>query len=567
MAGSIGPVIDPDPNYPQYHTLNFEAGEYYAQLSFVELNVDFTGTVNFTAKYRDKKTSNVKQYLYGGGVRVNSISYYDRPDQYAGNQIPAKKMNFSYSDIAGSGKSSGALLFPKPIHHYEYSYNNAFVYAFGLGYSKYDYSNSFTIFSSQNFIPIQKTRGADVGYQDVTVYETGKGESVYTYTSPIDQPNPDQVSSTFPPFVPVANYDYRRGLLMNEQKKDNNAVLQYKKSTQYNTYDTEKLTGISLRHVGSPYTEYIYAGHFNTYDAYILGCLNSNPSVWCGSGDPAGMIAMTANVEIVGKANQTHIERNEFFPNGNSIKTLEDITYNTRDYPIKQATTFADNSVKETTYNYAHEKGNQLMIDKNMIGFPLETITTQTSNGVTKTISRAETVYSTSVPTIQTGSLVLPLSVKSYDIQTNIPLTEVTYDKYDLKGKLQQYTTKDGVSTVIIWGYNQTQPIAKTEGAKLSDIQQSMIDTIVNASNTDASATSNNDETALLQALDSFRNNLLNVQITTYTYDPLIGVRTITPPSGIREVYLYDTANRLREIRENNQTGKLLKEFKYNYKN
>jgi hypothetical protein len=55
--------------------------------------------------------------------------------------------------------------------------------------------------------------------------------------------------------------------------------------------------------------------------------------------------------------------------------------------------------------------------------------------------------------------------------------------------------------------------------------------------------------------------------VTTYTYDPLIGVRSITPPSGIREVYIYDTANRLKEIRENDATGKLLKEFKYNYKN
>ncbi|WP_449400795.1 hypothetical protein [Chryseobacterium wanjuense] len=369
--------------------------------------------------------------------------------------------------------------------------------------------------------------------------------------------------------MPVANYDYTRGLLIDEQKKDNSTVLQYKKSTQYNTYDTEKLTGISLRHVGSPYTEYIYAGHFKTYDAYILGCLNSNPSVWCGSNDPAGMIAMTPNVEIVGKANQTHIENKEFFPNGNSIKTIEDITYNTRDYPILQKTTTTDITpvINEVAYAYAHEKGNQLMIDKNMVGIPLETTTTQTTGGVAKTISKTETIYPASVPTTQTGNLVLPTSVLSYDLQNGNPSTEVTYDKYDAKGNLQQYTTKDGVSTTIIWGYNQTQPIAKITGAKLSDIQQSMIDSIVNASNSDASNPAN--EPALITALDSFRNNsgLAGYQISTYTYDPLIGVTSITPPSGIREVYLYDTANRLKEIREGNQTGKLLKEFKYNYKN
>ncbi|MET3539291.1 hypothetical protein SAMN05216324_1501, partial [Chryseobacterium limigenitum] len=186
----------------------------------------------------------------------------------------------------------------------------------------------------------------------------------------------------------------------------------------------------------------------------------------------------------------------------------------------------------------------------------------------TKTLSKTETIYpiSQSEADVKTSGLVLPYTVLSTDLQ-NTPSTEVTYDKYDSKGNLQQYTTKDGISTTIIWGYNNTQPIAKIEGAKLSDIQQSMIDSIVNASNTDALAAPNNDETSFLSVLNTFKNNLPNYQVSTYTYDPLIGIRSITPPSGIREVYIYDTANRLKEIRENDATGKLLKEFKYNYKN
>jgi hypothetical protein len=201
-----------------------------------------------------------------------------------------------------------------------------------------------------------------------------------------------------------------------------------------------------------------------------------------------------------------------------------------------------------------------------MTGIPV--ITEMKENN--KIIGKTETIYPTSIPTPQAGNLMLPLSQKTFDLQTitNIA-TEVTYDKYDSKGNLQQYTTKDGISTTIIWGYNKTQPIAKIVGAKLSDIQQSIIDSIVTASDTDAQAAPNNDETSFLSVLNSFKTHsaLSNYQISTYTYDPLIGVRSITPPSGIREVYIYDTANRLKEIREDNQTGKLLKEFKYNYKN
>ena len=241
----------------------------------------------------------------------------------------------------------------------------------------------------------------------------------------------------------------------------------------------------------------------------------------------------------------------------------------------KQTTISPDGTTTETNYTYAHEKNNQLMISKNMISLPLETTTTQTiDGGGTKTLSRSEIVYPTALPTLQTGSFVLPVSVTSYDLQNNTPSTEVTYDKYDSKGNLQQYTTKDGISTTIIWGYNQSQPIAKITGAKLSDIQQSLIDAIITASNTDALAVPGNDETVFMNALDTFRKegSMSGYQITTYTYDPLIGVRSITPPSGIREVYLYDSANRLKEVKQmetdssGNITYKILKEFKYNYK-
>ncbi|MBP1163323.1 hypothetical protein JOE44_000207 [Chryseobacterium sp. PvR013] len=225
----------------------------------------------------------------------------------------------------------------------------------------------------------------------------------------------------------------------------------------------------------------------------------------------------------------------------------------------KEKTSLPDGIIKETNYSYAYEKNNQKLINANMIGIPLETETTQTIGVATQSLSKTETKY-------DHPSNLLPTSVLSYDFQNN-PSTEVTYDQYDSKGNLQQYTAKNGISTVIVWGYNQTKPIAKIEGAKLTDIQQSLIDAIVAASNTDASAAPNNDETAFLSALNTFRMNasLSAYQVTTYTYDPLIGVRSITPSSGIRENYIYDSAGRLEKVM--NADGKVLKEMKYNYKN
>lgn len=257
---------------------------------------------------------------------------------------------------------------------------------------------------------------------------------------------------------------------------------------------------------------------------------------------------------------------------GQVMATKVNTDYNNSQHlqPTLQKTTFPDGTIGEINYSYAHEKNNQLMITKNMIGIPLETSTTQTIGNSTKILSKTETLYplNQAEADIKTSGLALPTSVLSYNLQNpTVGSTEITYDKYDAKGNLQQYTAKEGIPTIIIWGYSKTQPIAKITGAKLSDITQSLIDNIVNTSDSDAQLNTDASEQSLISALDLFRNNsgLAGYQISTYTYDPLVGVRSITPPSGIREIYKYDSANRLEKVIDIN--GKILKEFKYNYKN
>ncbi|MBT2622608.1 hypothetical protein [Chryseobacterium sp. ISL-6] len=235
----------------------------------------------------------------------------------------------------------------------------------------------------------------------------------------------------------------------------------------------------------------------------------------------------------------------------------------------KVKNTSTDGKVTETSYQYAHEKNNQKLIAANMIGIPLETTVVEKSNETAagKMNSRSETKY-------DDPANLFPSSVLSYNVLDNTPSTEITYNKYDANGNLQQYTSKDGVPTAIVWGYNSTQPIAKVQGATYDQlVSLGLITAIVTASDQDAANPAN--EPALITALDTFRKNsgLSAYQVSTYTYDPLIGVTSITPPSGINEVYIYDTANRLKEIRQQekdssgNMVYKVVKEFKYNYKN
>jgi hypothetical protein len=255
--------------------------------------------------------------------------------------------------------------------------------------------------------------------------------------------------------------------------------------------------------------------------------------------------------------------------NGKELKTTTIYFYdNPNHYQLTKAeTSFPDGNFDSKIFNYAYEKNNQKLIDANMVGIPLETIILK--NG--KALSKTETIYPTSLPTSQTGSLLLPLSVQSIRVNTinlisaptgEVKDNEVTFDKYDSKGNILQYSVKTEVPTTIIWGYNQTQPIAKIEGATYAQVEPYIAD-IISKSNSDADYVS---EQTLITALDTFRNNsnLSGYQITTYSYDPLIGVTSITPPSGIREIYHYDSANRLDKVTDVN--GNILKEYTYHYK-
>ncbi|MEY8761859.1 hypothetical protein [Chryseobacterium tongliaoense] len=158
----------------------------------------------------------------------------------------------------------------------------------------------------------------------------------------------------------------------------------------------------------------------------------------------------------------------------------------------------------------------------------------------------------------------------------------IKFDQYDNKGNLLQYTSKSGVPTTILYGYNKTLPIAKIEGLDYTvflsfsslGVNASGYDNleICQKSNADINAAS---EEELMIALNNFRKNpaVSGYPITTYTYDPLVGVTSITSPSGITEKYIYDpVTNRLKETKQmekdsnGNYIYKNSKEYQYNYK-
>ncbi len=534
------------------------------------LNLNYNDTDGVSIDFYKKKFPENK-YLYGGGIRIKEILYFDtdinihNQDIYSSASLnPTRRIKYSYNFSDNNNQSSGALVHAAPNFEKDDGIfvNNRCIDESGEPHTTQGVFSYHEI-SDYSETPIISTQGAYVGYKNVRIKEEGNGYRDISYTSPIDYPS---YVSYEEPFVSLPDLEYKRGLMLTE-KIYNESNQKLKASTNIYSFDDQLVvTGHKFWQL------YGYKGNlWNNYSEFKTALTQSTlylpASFYITNGISRSMVAspseMISNKPILeaygwSKLSSTNT-KNYFYENGVAkiLENNESFEYNPINKMISQYTSINEEGTELKT-KYFYHSGNSTY-SQNRIS-EIEKIESYRNGKLldTKKINYANNWTS--------NVSYLPQQIQTSFGSGNAE-TEVTYDQYDSKGNLLQYTTKDGLPTAVIWGYDGTQPIAKITGATYAQVS-SLASAIVTASDTDAAAAVNNDETSLLTALDNFRKTsaLPGYQITTYTYDPLIGIRSITPPSGIREVYLYDAANRLKEIRENNATGKVLKEFKYNYK-
>ncbi len=187
-------------------------------------------------------------------------------------------------------------------------------------------------------------------------------------------------------------------------------------------------------------------------------------------------------------------------------------------------------------------------------------------------LSSKRTIYS-----INANGLVQMNAVQTSKNRSNYE-DRIIYHSYDSKGNPTEVSKKGGTHVVYIWGYNQTQPIAKIDNAtfdnvvlaisSINDNRFNTLSKIQDLSNNDNDRTQGNSgrEGILREALDLLRNSsaLINSQVTTFTYDPSIGITSVVDPRGEVVYYEYDDFLRLEFVKDGD--GHILKKNTYNYK-
>lgn len=156
------------------------------------------------------------------------------------------------------------------------------------------------------------------------------------------------------------------------------------------------------------------------------------------------------------------------------------------------------------------------------------------------------------------NNLIQPQYIKTA-LGANTFENSIQFHSYDnLNGNVTELTGKDNVHVVYLWGYSGKYPIAEIKNATLADVTSALTGTtpvVISSSITP--------DMTKVEALRT-SSNLTGVQITTFTYKPLVGILTKTDPRGVTTYYEYDNFNRLKSIKD--KDGKIIQNLDYNYK-
>lgn len=127
------------------------------------------------------------------------------------------------------------------------------------------------------------------------------------------------------------------------------------------------------------------------------------------------------------------------------------------------------------------------------------------------------------------------------------------YD-YDCYNNIIEIKNRTGESSVYIWGYCGQYLIASIFNSTKDEVMDKIGDISTLAKKTRPSDSD-------FDKLNSLRTLLPNSEIYTYEYEPMIGITSMTDPSGLSVNYEYDSKGRLVLVRDND--GNIVKTYEY----
>jgi len=244
--------------------------------------------------------------------------------------------------------------------------------------------------------------------------------------------------------------------------------------------------------------------------------------------------------------------------------------YNSTNHQVKKATSNSSEGITYVTeYKYPCDFSstspyNQMCNSTYFMQYPvIEQSLSAIDGGQTKLVRKRRDNYSAYTnkyrDTNSNGKVFLPSST-SFSLSGGSLESRLSYVYNDKCDRIS--VTKDNTEKVTyLWAYNYMYPVAEIRGATYSDLTSWGLTSNINSL---ATKTSTADVSSLLATIRSLLASR-PVLMTSYTYDPSVGITGMTAPNGTKSTYTYDTFGRLSTVKNHN--GTTVQSYSYNYKN
>ena len=481
----------------------------------------------------------------GAGVRVKSISEND-----GNGNFTTTNYRYTYPDLTSSGRLSVPAIYArrKILVYQNEMYQDAGSNQIKPATAK---EIRYAEVSGNNAVPDVPV----VGYERVTVKQesngTTNGKEVFTYRN-----RPWGINMlTYCRQVP----DPRNGMLLSDSVFDSKGKLI---KTTDNSYKWRCVDSRLL----SAVIENIYSGPNEVTGGNALASENAYADALGGGG--CMQIYLYPSVQFA-LASSNSSQKEYHGDNCVTIKTSTQYGQtNTLDSISVQSQSETGTTVTTETFypqNALSQANMKTLADKHITEIPIECLTSISNEDGTYVIGSQRYLYDNNGNIITEYSLDTERSItrSSFSLlKDNYAFSSFKANavfSYNSSGKPRVVKENNCDVVTYIWGYYSNYPIAVIRGADYPVVRDLLGgDSAVKALETAPSPTISARE------LHSKLSKLAGCCVSTYSFNPQIGMVEMISPNGESTTYTYDAFSRLAAIKDHN--GIVSSSFKYNYK-
>lgn len=592
----------------------------------VTTNGDYDNTY-INIQYQEDRTEEVNRNDFIGGLRIKTIT------SYTSDVDPAPRIKtYKYTLPDNSGYSSGQINF-MPTYISGITYTQTTVEEDDNGESVgalFSYHNYWRQSSSPVF-SLGTIHGGSVGYLNVEEWEganaeNGKTISKFSFLG-------DGGGSSWAPMVPTVSRDWNSGYLLEEGTYKNNGgvfSLIQQKDNFYSDHSESEYWNAHYDPSTFNSNDYLRGWGVNIiykHPEYIFGTLKLPAEFYWND-----YHLISRWVRLDSSVTQTYDMNNNAlalatrtsysYANLYNLSPTSSVTYNSKGDAIEDHKSYPHDAIAGLSTDAAAAQTE--LINRWQIDRVLEETTKKNGN----LLSTSRTNYA-----ITPDNNVLPSSVQTADYANPLD-TRIVFNKYDLKGNINDMQKANDMLHGFLWDYTANYPVAKVENASVSQIAYTSFEadgtgnwTIGSSArdnshsitgsqsyvlNSDISKSGLNSTTTYIVSywsqnntspyaiagtlsgypmkgkmingwtlyvhkitgqtsitisgsgsIDELRLYPATAQMTTYTYNPLVGMTSQCDPGNRITYFEYDALQRLKRVRD--QDYNILKTYDYQY--